>query len=115
MNSQIVGMEKSGKNVIVGCMDRNLYCYTTKGKKLWKLDMPGDILSISGLDLKSKGIQGVIVSLSNNEVHIYRDKYIISKFVTQDAVVGIKFGKFGREDANLIMTTKSNYPAYFYL
>jgi Bardet-Biedl syndrome 1 protein len=88
-------------------MDRHLYCYTTKGKKLWKLEMPGDILAFGGMDIKSKGIQAVVVSLSNNEVHIYRDKYIISKFKTQDAVVGIKFGKFGREEANLLMTTKS--------
>jgi Bardet-Biedl syndrome 1 protein len=107
LSSQIVGVEKSGKNMIVGCMDRNLYCYSTKGKRLWKLEMPGDILSMNELELKSKGIQATIVSLNNNEVHIYRDKYILSKFKTQDAVVGIKFGKFGREDANLIMTTKS--------
>ena len=102
-----MGIEKSGKNVIVGCMDRSLYCYTTKGKKLWKLEMPGNILAFGNLELKSTGLQGFIVSLSNNEVHVYKDKYIVSKFITQDAVVGIKFGKFGREDANLIMTTKS--------
>jgi len=107
LTSQIVGLEKSGKNVIVGCMNRNLYCFTTKGKKIWRLEMPGDILSMSDIELKDKGIQGVIVSLNNNEIHIYRDKYIISKFSTQDAVIGIKFGKFGREDSNLIMTTKS--------
>ena len=90
-------------------MDRSLSCFTTKGKKLWKLEMPGNILSMGGMDLKSKGLQAVIVSLSNNEVHIYKDKYIITKFKTQDNVVGIKFGKFGREDANLIMTTKSRF------
>ncbi len=88
-------------------MNRNLYCYTTKGKKLWRLEMPSDILSIGDIELKEKGIQGVIVSLNNNEVHIYKDKYIISRFKVQDPVVGIKFGKFGREDANLIMSTKS--------
>jgi Bardet-Biedl syndrome 1 protein len=112
LTSQIVGLEKSGKNVIIGCMDRNLYCYTTKGKKLWKLEMSGDILAFGGMEIKSKGIQAVVVSLSNNEVHIYRDKYIISKFKTQDAVVGIKFGKFGREESNLLMTTKSNLKTF---
>lgn len=107
LGSQIVGIEKSGKNVIIGCMDRSIYCYTTKGKKIWKLEMPGDILAISGLDIRAKGIQGFIVSLNNNEVHVYKDKYIISKFKTQDAVIGIKFGKFGREESNLIMTTRN--------
>jgi Bardet-Biedl syndrome 1 protein len=109
LSSQIVGIERNGKNMMVGCMDKSLNCYSTKGKKLWKLEMPGDILTMVGLDLKSKGLQGVVVSLSNNEVYIYKDKYLISKFSAQDNVVGIKFGKFGREEANLVMTTKSNY------
>ena len=107
LSSQIVGIEKSGKNVIIGCMDRNIYCYTTKGKKLWKIEMPADILALSGMEIRTKGIQGFIVSLNNNEVHIYKDKYVLSKFKTQDNVIGIKFGKFGREESNLIMTTKS--------
>jgi hypothetical protein len=105
-------MVKSGKNIVVGCMNRKLYAYTTKGKKLWRLEMPNDILSMADIDLKEKGVHGVIVSLNNNEVHIYKDKYIISKFKTQDSVIGIRFGKFGREDANLLMTTKSK-PFYF--
>ena len=108
LTSQIVGIEKSGKNVIVGCMNKNLYCYTTKGKKIWKLEMPSNILCMGDLELKDKGIQGVIVSLANNEIIIYRDKFIISRFSTQDAVIGMNFGRFGREDSNLIMTTKSN-------
>ncbi|CAF0884301.1 unnamed protein product [Brachionus calyciflorus] len=107
LSSQIVGIEKSGKNVIVGCMDRSIYCYTTKGKKLWRLEMPADILTISGMEIKSKGIQGYIISLNNNEVHVYNEKNILSKFKTQDTVVGIKFGKFGREESNLIMTTRN--------
>ena len=109
LSSQIAGIERSGKNVIIGCMDRSLNCFSTKRKKLWRLEMPGDILAMSEMNYKSKGIQAVIVSLSNNEVHIYRDKYIISKFVTQDSVVGLRFGKFGREDANIIMATKSSF------
>jgi Bardet-Biedl syndrome 1 protein len=107
LNSQIVGIERSTKNIVIGCMDKGLYCYTTKGKKLWRLEMPGDILTLGSMEIKTKGIQAVIVALSNNEVHIYKDKFIISKFITQDIVVGIKFGKFGREDSNLIMSTKS--------
>jgi Bardet-Biedl syndrome 1 protein len=106
LTSQIVGIEKSGKNIIIGCMDNNLNCYTTKGKKLWKLEMESNILAMGSMELKDKGIQAVIVSLNNNQVHIYRDKYIITKFKTQDCVVSLKFGKFGREDHNLIMTTK---------
>lgn len=102
-----MGLERTGKNIIVGCMNRTIGCYSTKGKKLWKLEMPANIVTMIGMDLKAKGLQAVVVSLSNNEVYLYKDKFLISKFSTQDTVVGIKFGKFGREDSNLIMTTKS--------
>ena len=30
LNSQPVGMERIGKNVVVGCMDETLQCYTSK-------------------------------------------------------------------------------------
>ena len=30
LNSQPVGMERVGKNIVVGCMDETLQCYTTK-------------------------------------------------------------------------------------
>lgn len=107
MGSQIVGLEKSGKNIVLGCMDQCLYCYTTKGKRLWKIEMPDRILTMSSFEYKPKGLQAVVVALNNNEVLIYRDKNIISKLKTEDSVVGIRFGKFGREDGSLVMTTRS--------
>ena len=30
LNSQPVGMERIGKNVVVGCMDETLQCFTSK-------------------------------------------------------------------------------------
>ena len=56
-------MVKSGKNIVVGCMNRKLYAYTTKGKKLWRLEMPNDILSMADIDLKEK--QGLILELAS--------------------------------------------------
>ena len=47
-----------------------------------------------------------MVALANSEVHIYRDKYLVDKIKCEDVVTGMKFGRFGREDASLVMTTK---------
>ena len=30
LNSIAVGLERFGKNIVVGCMDSTLHCYTTK-------------------------------------------------------------------------------------
>ena len=38
LNSIAVGLERFGKNIIVGCMDSSLHCYTTKVKsKIMKI------------------------------------------------------------------------------
>ena len=34
LNSQPVGLQRVGKNIIVGCMDQTLQCYSTKVNSL---------------------------------------------------------------------------------
>ncbi|ELT99525.1 hypothetical protein CAPTEDRAFT_108485, partial [Capitella teleta] len=106
LNSQPVGLERLGKNIIVGCMDRTLQCYTSKGKKLWSVAVPADITTIQMMDHQQKGFKAILVALANSEVHIYRDKYLCNVMKTPDVITGMKFGRFGREEASLIMTTK---------
>ena len=106
LNSQPVGLERLGKNIVVGCMDRTMQCYTSKGKKLWSVSMPADITTLQMMDHKQKGFKAILVALSNSEVHIYRDKYLCNVMKTPDVITGMKFGRFGREEATLIMTTK---------
>ena len=61
------------------------------------------------LDYKSKGFKAVIVALNNCTVHVYKEKYLVNVIKTDDVVTGLKFGKFGREDATLVMTTRGKY------
>jgi len=58
------------------------------------------------LDYAQKGVQAVMVALANNEVHTYIDKHLVDVMTTEDVVTGMKYGKFGREDATLVMITK---------
>ncbi|XP_071492569.1 BBSome complex member BBS1-like [Diadema antillarum] len=106
LNSQPVGLERVGKNVIVGCMDQTLQCYTTKGKKLWTVYLPAAITTMDLMDHRQKGFKAVMVALRNGEVHIYRDKFLINSIKTEDIITGLKFGRFGREDSTLVMSTK---------
>lgn len=106
LGAQPVGLQRIGKNIIIASMDQTLQCYSTKGTKLWLIRMPADILTMEVMEDKQKGFKGVIVGVDNREVHIYRDKYLVNIIKTESSVTGIKFGKFGREDSTLIMTTK---------
>ncbi|XP_041469808.1 Bardet-Biedl syndrome 1 protein-like [Lytechinus variegatus] len=106
LNSQPVGLQRVGKNIIVGCMDQTLQCYTTKGKKLWTVYLPAAITTMDLMDHRQKGFKAVMVALRNGEVHIYRDKFLINSIKTEDIITGLKFGRFGREDSTLVMSTK---------
>ena len=70
--------------------------------------MPASILTMELLIHKSKGINAILVALANNEVHIYIDKNLVDIIHTPDPVSSMKFGKFGREETTLVMTTKGN-------
>jgi len=106
LNSQVVGLERIGKTIVVGAMDHTLTCYSTKGKKLWTAYLPHTITTMAQLNHKARGFKAVMVALQNGEVRIYRDKYLVNMFKAEDVVVAMRFGRFGREDGALVMATK---------
>uniref|UniRef100_A0A8C1LYN0 Bardet-Biedl syndrome 1 n=2 Tax=Cyprinus carpio TaxID=7962 RepID=A0A8C1LYN0_CYPCA len=106
LSSHPVGLVRMGKNVVVGCTHETLHGYTQKGKKLWTAYLPAPVTTMALMDLPTRGFQAVLVGLANCEVHMYRDKNLISTIKTPDVVTSICFGRYGREDGTLIMTTK---------
>ena len=106
LTSQAVGLERTGKSVIVGCMDNTLVCYTTKGKKMWTVYLPDSITTMTLLDHKSKGLKAVLVALNNGEVRLYKEKYLLNVISVAEPVTAMRFGRFGREESALILITK---------
>ncbi|CAN0407445.1 BBSome complex member BBS1 isoform X1 [Lampetra fluviatilis] len=106
LSSQPVGLVRVNKNVVVGCMDESLQGYTQKGKRLWTVNLPAAITTMQLMDHKGRGFKAVLVAMVNSEVHIYRDKYLVNIIKTQDVVTSVCFGRYGREDSTLVMTTK---------
>ena len=86
-----------------------------QGKKLWTVKLPASVLTLEVLDNKQKNYKAVMVALSNKEVHIYRDKYLADVIKCEDAVTGMKYGRFGREESCLIMTTQGMCCIYFFV
>ncbi|KAG9338211.1 hypothetical protein JZ751_026964 [Albula glossodonta] len=98
------------------------------GKKLWTAYLPAPVTAMGLMDHQTRGFQAVLVGLANCEVHMYREKNLVSIIKTpdktlpstaesltpalpsllsfQDVVTSICFGRYGREDGTLIMTTK---------
>ncbi|KAJ3608312.1 hypothetical protein NHX12_025361 [Muraenolepis orangiensis] len=105
LSSHPVGLVRVGKNVVVGCAEELLQGFTQKGKKLWTAHLPAPITTMASMDLPARGFQAVLVGLANREVHLYGDKYPLGIIKTPDAVTGLRFGRYGREDGALVMTT----------
>lgn len=61
---------------------------------------------MAAMDLPTRGFQAVLLGLANCEVQLYRDKNLLSIIKTPDVVSSICFGRYGREDGTLVMTTK---------
>ena len=75
--------------------------------------MPANIMALEVLDYKAKSILGVLVALSNCEVHTYLDKMHVDTMVTEDVVTAMKYGRYGREESNLIMITQGKTELLF--
>uniref|UniRef100_A0AAY3ZY42 BBSome complex member BBS1 n=1 Tax=Denticeps clupeoides TaxID=299321 RepID=A0AAY3ZY42_9TELE len=107
LSSHPVGLVRIGKNVVVGCAQETLHGYTQKGKKLWTTYLPAPVTTMGLMDLPCRGFQAVLVALSNCEV--------IIKTPVRDHTLIICFGRYGREDGTLIMTTKGNRILYAFI
>ncbi|XP_046372718.1 Bardet-Biedl syndrome 1 protein homolog isoform X2 [Haliotis rufescens] len=106
LNSQPVGLERINKNIYVGCMDETMHCFTSKGKKLWTIKLPASITTMHTIDYKPRAFKAVLIGLNNCEVHIYKEKYLVDVIKASDVVTGLHFGRFGREDGTLVMSTR---------
>ncbi|XP_067328509.1 Bardet-Biedl syndrome 1 protein [Anolis sagrei] len=106
LSAQALGLVRVQKNIVAACSDEMLQSYTQKGKKLWVISLPATPVTMGLLDEKFQSFQAVLVALANMEIHMYRDKNLVNVIQTQDIVTSICFGRYGREDNTLVMTTK---------
>ncbi|XP_025860135.1 BBSome complex member BBS1 isoform X2 [Vulpes vulpes] len=106
LSAQPVGLVRVHKVLVVGSNQDTLHGFTHKGKKLWTVQMPAAILTMNLLEQHSRSLQAVMAGLANGEVHIYHDKALLNVIRTPDVVTSLCFGRYGREDNTLIMTTR---------
>jgi Bardet-Biedl syndrome 1 protein len=105
--SQPCGLQKVGKTSVVATMDNKLSCFTSKGKSLWTISLPAAITALEVMDHKARGFKAVLVALKNCEVRVYKDKYLVNTLKSDDIVVGLKFGRFSREESGLVMVAQN--------
>jgi len=108
LESQPCGLVRTAKNILVGCMNNVVHNFHVKGKKNYSLYMPAAIQCMEALDIvRVRTVKCLIVALANGELRVYNEKNLVSVYTMNDAVHGLRFGRLGREDNALVVTTKS--------
>ena len=95
LQSPIVNLVRLENKLIVGCMDRFVYCYHIRGKQLFTMQMLDNIMTIVPCLLqRTKNFKGFLIGLGNGEVRLYNDKNMIESQNYQDIIKGLKFGMY---------------------
>ena len=105
--SQPVGMVHVNGNIVVGCMDKSLSCYSAKGVTLWSLHMPGNITAVAAIDIEMQSQRLVEVAVTSKQVLIYQDKHKVDTIETNDVINAMKYGRYGRESGTLVLVSRS--------
>ena len=77
---QAVGLIRREKTILVATMDNTIVSFSSKGKKLWQLKLPANILCLEPIDLPARGLQLAAVALSNKQVLLFNDKHVVDCF-----------------------------------
>ena len=103
LGSPAVSLARQDKALWVATMDRNVSCYTLRGKVSKRIAMPDDVCDMVIMSVKKAKVSHLLlVALANGEVRMYRDAALIHTFELESPVVALRFGSYGREENTLI-------------
>jgi Bardet-Biedl syndrome 1 protein len=107
LETQPCGLIRTAKQIHVACMNRVIHCYHAKGKKAYSLYLPAEITCMESMEVtRTRAVRCLLVALANNELRVYNEKHVVSKFDMMEPVRGLRFGRMGREDNTLILCTR---------
>mmetsp|Transcript_35731 Transcript_35731/g.35371 ORF Transcript_35731/g.35371 Transcript_35731/m.35371 type:complete len:119 (-) Transcript_35731:412-768(-) len=55
---------------------------------------------------RTKSVNAALVALSNGEIRMFNNKFLITTIKTDDVIMGMRFGVFGREEGSLVINFK---------
>jgi len=107
IESKPVGIVYLEKNLVVAGMNNVITSYFGKGKKNFSLYMPCTISALEKMIMRrTKTVSAILIALTNGEIRMYNDKFLITTIKVDDIVLGMTFGVFGREEGSLVINFK---------
>lgn len=106
--AQPVGIARYENQIAVGTMANTMHYFHLKGKRQGTIYFPSSIHCMcSAWTGGTRQAKAVIVSLANGEVRVYAGKVLLNVMNVYEPVTAMKFGRYGREDASLVLVLKS--------
>jgi Bardet-Biedl syndrome 1 protein len=104
LGAQAVSVARQDKSVWVATMDRNIVCYSNRGKRLKGMILTEDIVELCMISLKrAKFNYLLLVALANGEICMYKELTNIFSFKVDRPVIAMTYGIYGREENSLIV------------
>ncbi|XP_057381177.1 Bardet-Biedl syndrome 1 protein-like [Daphnia carinata] len=104
--SPIVEIAFNGTTIAIATSDYTIRYYTLQGQELRKIVVDTFILAIAWIQPTNQDLCLLAVSLSNGQVHFYRQGILIEQLHFKTSIVSMTFGRYGREDGTLVMVSK---------
>uniref|UniRef100_A0A8B9N213 Bardet-Biedl syndrome 1 N-terminal domain-containing protein n=1 Tax=Accipiter nisus TaxID=211598 RepID=A0A8B9N213_9AVES len=106
LGSRPVGLLAQDGGLLAAAAEGSLQAFTPQGRRLWVLQLPGGVAALAGGALPGRGLGAALLALETRELRLYRGRTLLCVLRTQDVVTGLCFGRYGREENTLIMTTR---------
>ena len=110
MRYPITCIASNVNNIVMATRNDTLIYCTLKGKKLSEVKLTEPVVDMESFWFEPKQYNGILVAFKNH-VDIYIDQHVVDSLKVDYEIDWIKYGRYGREDAVLIVG--SNYrPMY---
>jgi Bardet-Biedl syndrome 1 protein len=104
LGAQAVSVARQDKSVWVATMDRNIVCYSNRGKRLKGMILSEDIVELCMISLKrAKFNYLLLVALATGEICMYKELTNIYSFKVDRPVISLAYGVYGREENSLVV------------
>ncbi|KAE9551074.1 hypothetical protein FO519_005711 [Halicephalobus sp. NKZ332] len=106
MKSPVVSIAGNKNHIVLATRNNFLVFCTFKGKKQAEIQLPEPVIDMETFFYEPKQYSGLLVAFKQH-VSIYIDQFVVDTLKVDFDIEWIKFGRFGREDAVLIIGTSA--------
>ncbi len=98
----------SSRDICIGQTGKVIHSFHIKGKKNWSMNVGHNIKDMTLFAKgKSDKSRALLVALDNGDIRLYNERQLVCTINSPDVVLGIRCGRYGREDVSLVIVHRS--------